>query len=460
MSRIDPTHVPLHRRGTSNTYERLEDLLREAGYKETRIFTPEHDTFPDEDKRGKLNVEGNKKGGVAAGVVGFLAGLLPGASKPEETDPAPAEDDSPPESPLASKFPDSRGKKFTLSPTSSSTNLAFSDTNPNRSTSPSLIYNKPLYPFRANQRSVRPQSSFTGPPPAPSAANALLRHMQSVPEMPKIRGNNSPVFVLNEPGTINRTPPLPPTWLDSVKNAVVSSSVVGAHAGGPREYNPRTTTTQRKKENNPVLHNHTNLHRGRPNTGDGPSRLAPLQPFAQRFASPGPVTTVNIMCRSAPGSRSSSLTRGSSRRGALDLGRLEQELRGKGKGRGRSRKRTGVPSLVATRVDDWDNNDTLKKVDHHDEDEEEEGELDLARLLVHPKRQQSIQSLRKNLERHSSSLKVGKWGVAGLDPWRPEDDLEDGSVIPRRRRQRSPDEMEAPGLMVRRRSGLPSDWAG
>ncbi|KAJ7217491.1 hypothetical protein B0H12DRAFT_975148, partial [Mycena haematopus] len=33
--------VPLHRRGTSKTYERLEDLLREAGYKETRIFTPE-----------------------------------------------------------------------------------------------------------------------------------------------------------------------------------------------------------------------------------------------------------------------------------------------------------------------------------------------------------------------------------------------------------------------------------
>lgn len=33
--------MPLHRRGKSKTYEALEDLLREAGYKETRIFTPE-----------------------------------------------------------------------------------------------------------------------------------------------------------------------------------------------------------------------------------------------------------------------------------------------------------------------------------------------------------------------------------------------------------------------------------
>ncbi|KZP07226.1 hypothetical protein FIBSPDRAFT_875820, partial [Athelia psychrophila] len=33
--------APLHRRGTSKTYERMEDLLREAGYKETQVFTPE-----------------------------------------------------------------------------------------------------------------------------------------------------------------------------------------------------------------------------------------------------------------------------------------------------------------------------------------------------------------------------------------------------------------------------------
>lgn len=38
---LGPGHVPLHRRGTSKTYECLEDLLREAGYKETRVFTPE-----------------------------------------------------------------------------------------------------------------------------------------------------------------------------------------------------------------------------------------------------------------------------------------------------------------------------------------------------------------------------------------------------------------------------------
>lgn len=458
LSRVDPKHVPLHRRGTSNTYERLEDLLREAGYKETRIFTPEHDKFPDGDKKGKSEDEGSKKGGVAAGVVGFLAGLIPGATKQGATE----DDVDPfkhsPESPPASKFTGSRTTTFTLSPASSSTNLVYSDPN-SPSPSPRLIHNKPLHSLRSNHRSVRPQTSFSGP--APLAARNLLRHMQSVPEMPNARGKSFPVFILNEPEMKDGTPPLPSTWLDSVKNAVNSSSAIGAHAGGPREQALRSTKTQRKKENHPVLHEHTNLHRGRPNTSDGPSRWAPHQSLAWRVASPGLVTTVNVMCRSAPGSRSSSLVRGSSQRNKLDLGRLEQELRGKGKGRGRARKRTGVPSLVATRVDDWDSDDMPRRFDHADEDEDEEGELDLARLLVHPKRQQSIQSLRQNLQNHSSSLRVGKSGVAGIDPWKPEDDSEDGASLLRGRRRRSPDEVEAtlPGLGAKRRNGIPSDWA-
>ena len=79
----DLGRVPLHRRGTSRTYERLEDLLREAGYKDTRIFTPEgehreeaadeaHDLKDDAEKRSSI------RGGVGA-VVGFLAGLMPSA---------------------------------------------------------------------------------------------------------------------------------------------------------------------------------------------------------------------------------------------------------------------------------------------------------------------------------------------------------------------------------------------
>lgn len=36
-----------HRRGTSKQYESLEDLLTAAGYKETRIFTPESERITD-----------------------------------------------------------------------------------------------------------------------------------------------------------------------------------------------------------------------------------------------------------------------------------------------------------------------------------------------------------------------------------------------------------------------------
>ncbi|KAN0105195.1 hypothetical protein V8E52_011268 [Russula decolorans] len=38
----DGLSIPLHHRGTLKTYEHLEDLLKEAGYKETHIFTPEN----------------------------------------------------------------------------------------------------------------------------------------------------------------------------------------------------------------------------------------------------------------------------------------------------------------------------------------------------------------------------------------------------------------------------------
>lgn len=64
--------VPLHRRGTSKTYERLEDLLREAGYKETRVFTPESERHTD---HGIDKHTSSVRGGVGT-VVGFLAGLV------------------------------------------------------------------------------------------------------------------------------------------------------------------------------------------------------------------------------------------------------------------------------------------------------------------------------------------------------------------------------------------------
>ncbi|KAJ6508546.1 hypothetical protein C8R45DRAFT_1168767 [Mycena sanguinolenta] len=89
--------VPLHRRGTSKTYERLEDLLREAGYKETRIFTPETErTVPAEETKSP----------IAAAFVGFLSSFVPNRStslrRDEEQDPeAPVY--SPPASPSVNR---------------------------------------------------------------------------------------------------------------------------------------------------------------------------------------------------------------------------------------------------------------------------------------------------------------------------------------------------------------------
>ncbi|KAK2463822.1 hypothetical protein APHAL10511_004127 [Amanita phalloides] len=79
----DLGRVPLHRRGTSQTYERLEDLLREAGYKETRVFTPEGEhedgTYHEDDLPSARRSKGGVREGVDA-VVGFLSGLLPSST--------------------------------------------------------------------------------------------------------------------------------------------------------------------------------------------------------------------------------------------------------------------------------------------------------------------------------------------------------------------------------------------
>ena len=76
----DLGRVPLHRRGTSQTYERLEDLLREAGYKETLPEGEFEDgTCHEDDSPSAQRVKGGVRDGVGA-VVGFLAGLLPSSS--------------------------------------------------------------------------------------------------------------------------------------------------------------------------------------------------------------------------------------------------------------------------------------------------------------------------------------------------------------------------------------------
>ncbi|KAJ7151107.1 hypothetical protein C8R46DRAFT_1229383 [Mycena filopes] len=99
--------VPLHRRGTSKTYERLEDLLREAGYKETRIFTPEAP------ERTVPQPQDEIKSPTIASFVGFLSNLVPSRSASLKRDDEPEASVpevnvpvySPPTSPSLSRTP-------------------------------------------------------------------------------------------------------------------------------------------------------------------------------------------------------------------------------------------------------------------------------------------------------------------------------------------------------------------
>ncbi|TFK43953.1 hypothetical protein BDQ12DRAFT_709610 [Crucibulum laeve] len=251
----DIGRVPLHRRGTSKTYERLEDLLKEAGYKETRIFTPEGERTEaaaqhnasaksigmQEERRSSM------RDGVGA-VVGFLAGLMPGTTVSRPTSAmglhdAPEDDFlrppspraySPPGSPLAHR--QSQKQKAKTSPTSDST----TPTNmyspsleslgdaltprtgghnlPSRSTTPGIPPTQSDYQqhlshrvsgqnLSAAQRHLQKQasraslhhpvpfspltSSSSMAHPRPSRAGAYLRHMSSTPNMP-LRPSSTP----------------------------------------------------------------------------------------------------------------------------------------------------------------------------------------------------------------------------------------------------------------------------
>jgi hypothetical protein len=221
---LGPGHVPLHRRGTSKTYERLEDLLREAGYKETRVFTPETERaeIEAEERKERALVQGQNgtvKGGVGV-VVGFLAGLMSrNPSHVREADggessrtKSPVQQEySPPPSPLAQNrrlktkqfdpssvsYPQSPSpptRTFTSSveslprsPLGSSSNL-----NPNYRMSSSNSNATPrahLQVPHSRSSRLRPQPSllFTDQDPQPyvqaSKARAYLRHMASAPSI-------------------------------------------------------------------------------------------------------------------------------------------------------------------------------------------------------------------------------------------------------------------------------------
>jgi len=119
------------------------------------------------------------------------------------------------------------------------------------------------------------------------------------------------------------------------------------------------------------------------------------------------VTRTKVFCRSAPGSRSPSLVRekarGRRRKAGVDehhrvpsLARTQTEDDEWNGGKGRPSTANDVKNRYLSGIDA----DPMPSTSSEDEPEEDEQEheLDLARMLLHPKRQHSIRSLRRHLE--------------------------------------------------------------
>ena len=502
--------MPLHRRGNSQTYERLEDLLKEAGYKETRVFTPETERSDSGDSRN----QDNRLRGMDA-VVGFFAGLLPsamsskislelpesGSSGPTTT--SPQEDYSPPVSPLTHRAVQRQGKggEYDLTEPPSPTTLISSieslgestprlnrlhDPRINNATStvnphvPRTYHTqRPPLPHRTSSQlsytseQMQKQSSRTSlhhqaiqhhsniVSPRPSRRGTYVRHMASASSMPP-RPNSTPAHMsrpaifVDDIGTSSThtphvkpdgddpdQPPLPPSWLKSVARAVLFGGA-GTYIGGPSMHESSTNPSCPRPAKAQVLRasrsslsqvssRRSKHHRQSTNRRSGLSDQTNTQTMSSRSAflappplfsqiergrsgrSEGEVSKTRVMCRSAPGSRNGSVTRSSTDDGKERWRKRDTNSKKKeGKGR--------LPSLARTQAegDVWDprtseahtrgdNNDPIRYLSgwganadseagpHSSSEEEEDGELNLARILVPPKRQNSIKSLRKHL---------------------------------------------------------------
>ncbi|TDL24636.1 hypothetical protein BD410DRAFT_896816 [Rickenella mellea] len=387
--------VPLHRRGTSRTYERLEDLLREAGYKETRIFTPEGERFEAEAERKKICGErGHGQSGSSSGVgavVNFLSGIISGSTND------------------TGKAQVSQG----ASEHDGRTVVHLDDDSwrpPSPSPSP---HYETFSPKSLTDSMSSGQMSTSAPSLKPpvlrvehvSAARASLRHMVSAPNMPRpaITPKKRSVTTHQQVNG-DEPPPLPSNWLQSVAKALLLG--VPPHANDE----PQSNDAYRAYDSNHLpqkrtlaLLDTTNNH--------GPSP----PPCLSTFTTPrtvAKVTTTSVVCRSAPGSRATSRVRGS------------DSERNKSRRAKKDKEKDRLPSLGATaiegergrwatRVDPNGNNRsrpthakgsrdveiiTDNYVSDGDSDSDSDAdEIDLARLLVPAKRQKSIRSLRRHL---------------------------------------------------------------
>ena len=300
----------------------------------------------------------------------------------------------------------------------------------------------------------------------PSPARAYLRHIASAPNIPRRRlpGGHAPPPVVKKSTTSLKDglhaqgspPPMPPSWLETVTRTVLGFH--GAHtrrndtARPPRQsrFEPPSHPASRsstvrgygrstRKRQAAVLGDTAARQRGRstPSLLTGPVLLQPPTMLATRSqASLGEVIKMNVVCRSAPASRSSSVARRKPRDespAAASLGILSSgSVRGKSKAlqstSKKFRRKTGGnhvdygPSLKVRVEDDGSIFHIAGERENYDSssEDEDEDEVDLSKLLVHPRRQQSIKSLRHQLSKshcrdNNASGIAGTWTVRGDD---------------------------------------------
>ncbi|KAF8660758.1 hypothetical protein AX16_001552 [Volvariella volvacea WC 439] len=286
----DLGRVPLHRRGTSKTYERLEDLLREAGYKETRVFTPEGERGDGENKEKKEG-KGSARGGMGA-VVGFLAGLMHSSSSnkglqtqgtigqgmhapPPPSPPLMSDSYSPPVSPLAHRHSHKdQGSEGSLTPTLMTITNSIEAIQPTPRASYQLPSSRAQTPVHYSQnfmetyhpqfsnirhqtqpQSARPglvhrhstQTRYMPPPPPPPFPSASIEHLPSLQRRSSQNSTDRQNQLLIQsptpvrPGNYPQFPPPSPVFPPSRARAYLRHM-----ASAPSIHRPNSTPAQQR----------------------------------------------------------------------------------------------------------------------------------------------------------------------------------------------------------------------
>jgi hypothetical protein len=292
-----------------------------------------------------------------------------------------------------------------------------------------------------------------------SPARAYLRHIASAPNIPRRRvpGERAPPVIKKStislkarPNAPDSPPPMPPSWLETVARAVLGFH--GSHI--PRNDTARSSNQSRfespshptsrsstvrgygrltRKRQAAIYGDTAAKQRGRSTRSLLTSPQPPNMLAARSQASLGEVIKMNVVCRSAPASRSSSVARHKARDESLataSLGNLSNgSVRGKSKALQSTnrnvRRKTGRNCGLNLRDQVENDGSTFHTTGEREDydsssEDEDEDEVDLSKLLVPPRRQQSIKSLRHQLSRshcgdaNTSSI-ASTWTVRGGD---------------------------------------------